>query len=783
MTRRKVPEPASTFIVAIGALLGAALAILIHLAAWSRTHGPEATADPVGYLTGTASGNLAVQSTILLGAFLGFFIVGIALENRTALLVLRGSSNLVLLGVGAVVGSCVGAVAYFLLWSYGNPERSLASSIDNVVRAAHGQNQLLAALVLAGIVSGLAAAMFLLGSTLMKSTARNVTGAILGGLAGLVMYTVAYVLTYYRYVPDSSAYVIHFAEAIYSFDPVEYLFVLLGTGVGLMMARYSWRLYGIFTLISLISVVLGYIMYTTAVTFPSLPAEHRLLSLILFAAETFSLIMVVLYSFYTIDVATRKHWRRTQTDAHHSPYFLPKVAFQVPTFNEPPELVLGTLQALLRADYPADRFLIQVIDDSTDPASSEPVREFCAAQGIAYLRRPERKGFKAGALNYALKQLTPDVELIAIIDADYQIVPEFLREVVGFFVNPQIGWVQTPQDYRNRHQSFLTEQYYLADKYFYRTVLPSRNEENSIIFCGTMGILRRKALEDVGSWGETYITEDAELSIRLVNSGWGSLYVNKTYGRGLIPATFEGYKKQHYRWAFGGGRILRGHFKDFIFGRFTGRQWYDYLLGNVHWFEGLFILIIGLSVLTMGIGEVLGFRVATHHAEEIMLIGLVPMFLLVDGLTRLHMVLRRTLHLGFGGTLGVLGMWFSVKFSNAFGALKAFVGFSIPFIRTPKAPTSQLSRGAALRHSLRITRFESTLAGAFLVTGGAVLAKVLLTLQAPGGIVIPRIFLFFWIMMYALVFLSAPLYAYKSFVTFQPSATGVPVAKTKGIPA
>ncbi|MBI2079028.1 MAG: glycosyltransferase [Euryarchaeota archaeon] len=778
---RGTANAVSATLVALAAGLGGAAGASIHFAAWTESH-PESPADPTQFLLSEAPTSPAFQAAISLGAFVAFLVVGIILENPFTLIVLRASSRLVLLAVGGLVGAGVGCVSYVLLWAYGHEARSIVAVATEMGDAIATQNRLLFALLLAGAISGLAATLFLIGSTLMRSAARNVTGATLGGLAGLVMYSIAYVLTYYPTIPSSSSYMIHFAEAIYAFDPVEYLFVLLGVGVGLMMARYSWRLYGIFTLISLVSVVLGYLMYTTSVTFPSLPPGQRIPSLILFVAETFSLIMVVLYSFYTIDVATRKHWKRTPTAAHHSPYFMPKVAFQVPTFNEPPELVLGTLNALLRVDYPQDRFLIQVVDDSTDPASAGPLREFCEARGIAYLRRPQRTGYKAGALNHALKLCPPDVELIAIIDADYQVVPEFLREVVGFFVNPNLGWVQTPQDYRNRHQSFLTEQYYVADAYFYRSVLPSRNEENSIIFCGTMGILRRRALEDVGGWGESYITEDAELSIRLVNNGWGSLYINKTYGRGLIPATFEGYKKQHYRWAFGGGRILRGHLAEFVFGRFTGRQWYDYLLGNVHWFEGLFILIIASSVLAMGVGDLLGFRVATHHAEEIMLIGLVPMFLLVDGLTRLHMVLRRTLRLGMGGTIGVLGMWFSVKFSNAFGALKAFVGFSIPFVRTPKAPSDRLSGRQALRHAIRIARFESTMAALLLVTGLGLFAKILLTFDGPEGVVIPRVFLLFWILMYSLVFLAAPVYAYKSFVTFKPTPSVNTVTTVQGVP-
>lgn len=168
--------------------------------------------------------------------------------------------------------------------------------------------------------------------------------------------------------------------------------------------------------------------------------------------------------------------------------------------------------------------------------------------------------------------------------------------------------------------------------------------------------------------------------------------MNKTYGRGLIPATFDGYKKQHHRWAFGGGQVLRGHFWSIFLGRFTRRQRFDYVLGNIHWFEGLFILTIALAILGMAWGDLLGFPILTHHSQEIMLIGLIPWFLLVDGFTRLHMVLRKSLALSFGGTLRVLGMWFAVKFSNSFAAFKGFLGFKMSFIRTPKAPPGQIGR-------------------------------------------------------------------------------------------
>src|SRR5205807_2131212 len=106
----------------------------------------------------------------------------------------------------------------------------------------------------------------------------------------------------------------------------------------------------------------------------------------------------------------------------------------------------------------------------TKAESSGPIEAYCNQVGARYIRRPNRHGYKAGALNYALTVTPEDVDFIAVIDADYLVEPDFLRETVGYFADPELAWIQTPQDYRNQHQSFLTEQYYLADKYFYRTV-------------------------------------------------------------------------------------------------------------------------------------------------------------------------------------------------------------------------------------------------------------------------------------------------------------------------
>ncbi len=593
-------------------------------------------------------------------------------------------------------------------------------------------------------------------------------GVVFGGLIGLVLYAVGYVASFYLTAPVTPYYVLYFVEAVYSQTLIELLSVVGGAAVGVLLVRYSWRFYGIATYIALIAVVAGYLLYSINITIPQVPPSDRPFTIALFTVEAASLLMVVFYSFYALDVFSRKRWNRGVRDVTFSRYYQPKVAFHVTCFNEPPEMVMETLEHLLTIDYPDDRFVILVLDDSTKEDIRAPIRNFCEQNGCLYIHREDRRGFKAGALNNALRYTPADTELIAVIDADYHVEPEYLRETTGYFINPNLGFVQTPQDYRNMHQSFLTEQYYYADGYFYRAVLPSRNEENTIIFCGTMGLVRRRTLEGVGGWAEDHITEDQELSVRILEAGWESLYVNKTFGRGLIPPTFEACKKQLYRWSFGGIKIVKAHFGRFLFSQMSLRQKFDFLIGNLHWFEGFYVVAIAVALGAIALADIFSIDVMLHHQREVWFIGLVPVFLLVDSITRLHRAMNSSMNVSMRGTLKVLGMWMAIKFNNMFAALKSFAGFRIPFIRTPKAPDRKPSRLEAIGRSLALSRFESTAALVCLGLAAGLVTKEALLVVRGADIVLTRVILVVWLLYYALIFACAFLYSYKAYRTFIP---------------
>ncbi|MEA3136403.1 MAG: hypothetical protein QOC71_684, partial [Thermoplasmata archaeon] len=314
--------------------------------------------------------------------------------------------------------------------------------------------------------------------------------------------------------------------------------------------------------------------------------------------------------------------------------------------------------------------------------------------------------------------------------------------------------------------SFLTRQYKRAEAYFYHAIMPSRNEQSAIIFCGTMGMLRLRALADVGGFAEDQICEDAEVSVRLAVAGWDSLYVDRSFGKGLMPAVFDAYKKQFHRWAFGNVRIFFSRAWMIVFSRMKARQKIDFLFSNLHWFDGFFVTTIAGVLLYLGLGPLLGYDAVTHHQKELWMLAFVPLFLIVDGIVRLHLVLRLDGKTKLRHSFLVQGMWFAIKFTNLTAATKCMLGFRSPFVRTSKDPGHRLGRFHAFFRALRITKMESLIGLALLATGtyNGYLAVAWL------GLSLATVLLPLWLGLYALFFLCAPIYAYLSYRTLAPVA-------------
>ena len=282
------------------------------------------------------------------------------------------------------------------------------------------------------------------------------------------------------------------------------------------------------------------------------------------------------------------------------PESLPRVSIHVPCYNEPPAMVNATLDALSRLDY--ENFEVIVFDNNTlDSATWLPVETHCKALGerFRFHRQDGIEGYKAGALNEMIRLTDPVADYVAVIDSDYQVEPYWLRRALPYFVSPHIALVQGPQDYRDAGESLFKAMAYQEYRGFFHIGMVERNEHNAIIQHGTMTIVRRSALEEVGRWSTWCITEDTELGLKLFEAGYGAAYIPESMGRGLIPDTLDAFMGQRYRWVYGAMQILKRHRGSIFLGR-TKLSWaqrYQFLCGWLPWISDAFGMIVTLMAL------------------------------------------------------------------------------------------------------------------------------------------------------------------------------------------
>jgi hypothetical protein len=280
-----------------------------------------------------------------------------------------------------------------------------------------------------------------------------------------------------------------------------------------------------------------------------------------------------------------------------------------------------------------------------------------------------------------------------VVDSDYQIEPGFLRRCAPLFADPKVGFIQAPQDYRDwRHAPYYRRLYY-SYKYFFAVSQPSRNEHDGAIFAGTMGLIRRDALVALGGWDEWCITEDAELSLRLLHAGWSGLHVDQSWGHGVMPLTFEALKSQRYRWCFGGIQILRMHLRWLLPGGarenpLSVAQRWAYFSGGLQWYGDLLGLVFYLFLLAGAVNISTGgdqlFRKLTAF-----LVATVPV-LVALGLVRAVALLRRGTGASWRDAIGAFFVWQSTSLVVARASVLGLFSRKAAFLRTPK--TSERAR-------------------------------------------------------------------------------------------
>ena len=427
------------------------------------------------------------------------------------------------------------------------------------------------------------------------------------------------------------------------------------------------------------------------------------------------------YINYASDVLCRAQRGRPLPKA--DPGYRPMVSLHVPAYNEPPELLIETIKAVERIDYPD--FEVVVIDNNTtDPAVWGPVEEYCRDRPrVRFVHVAPWPGYKAGACNLVLRRYTdPRAEIIGMVDADDLVEPHYLRETVSYFSDPHVGFVQTFEGNRE----FEGSPYYTAcvDSYqaFYLSNMSSRNERDTVPFVGTMGLFRRSALTAIGGWNEWCICEDTEASLRVLRDGWSGLYIPRCFGRGIVPPSFAGMLTQRHRWCYGAMQILRLHWRSLMpwdrspDNHLTAAQRRDYLMASLSWFRDLIMLAFTfvLFAITGLLATHSGFAVAPMDGAR----SVLPLSFILIATVCMMSTLRNWTTLSYRRALLSLVISLSVAFVIARGCIEGIARRDGVFLRTSKAGGRR-----TIFTALKLTRWETALAAALYTCAGLLAAR------------------------------------------------------------
>ncbi len=284
----------------------------------------------------------------------------------------------------------------------------------------------------------------------------------------------------------------------------------------------------------------------------------------------------------------------------------PFISIHLDCANEPPGMVMHTVESLLALDWPAFE-LIVVDNNTTDPQARQTLARWMAERNDARLRFAQfavLPGFKAGALNHALALTDPAAQWIAVVDADYVVDPQWFRAVQAHLQDPSVGVVQAPQAHRHWAGRRFDRMMNWETEGFFRIGMHHRDERNAIIQHGTMSLVRSADLHRL-RWNEHCVCEDTELGLRLLRDGRRAVYVDRVLGTGLLPQDFAAYARQRKRWALGAMQILKLHARSLL-GRspLTLSQRYHFLAGWLPWLGDALHLLFSIIMIAFSLGMV-----------------------------------------------------------------------------------------------------------------------------------------------------------------------------------
>ncbi len=377
-----------------------------------------------------------------------------------------------------------------------------------------------------------------------------------------------------------------------------------------------------------------------------------------------------------------RYWRtRRAADDKPDLRVFPSVAVQLPLYNE--QFVADRLiEAVARFDYPRDKLLIQVLDDSDDGTVNLVARKLEAlkARGfrVQHIRRAARESYKAGALAYGLQFC--DSEYIAIFDADFLPPPDFLQATLPHLIaDPRIGIVQSRWSHLNAEANSLTRAQKLSIDTHFVVEQTARNRSGWLIpFNGSGGLWRRACIEAAAGWSADTLTEDLDLSYRAQIAGWHSLFLPDIEVPGEIPPQLAAYKQQQARWAMGNTQCLIKLTGSIIKAKLSLSQKIMAIQHLCQYLpQPLMLILLLLSPPLLLANSLAGLPLAWLG-----LVGLAPPMMYFVGQMRLSN--RRGALRGMMAFPALLFIGTGISLNNSLAVLAALLGIRIGFRRTPK---------------------------------------------------------------------------------------------------
>lgn len=365
----------------------------------------------------------------------------------------------------------------------------------------------------------------------------------------------------------------------------------------------------------------------------------------------------------------------------------PLVCIQLPVYNER-YVVERLIDACSDLNYPPDLLEIQILDDSDDDTTSiiqEKLKTITDEVNIQHIRRSNRIGFKAGALEYGMQQ--SKAEFIAIFDADFLPNPEFLLQTIPRFSDANVAAVQTRWTHLNEDADWLTRlQAFGLNAHFTIEQQGRAAGGHFLNFNGTAGIWRKEAIERAGGWSDETLTEDLDLSYRAQLAGWRIEYAEEIESPAELPITMSALKSQQFRWTKGAAQCAVKHLSAVLRSQQISAR--TKIHATFHLMNSfVFLAILIASVLSIPLMMI---RSRIEDSLVIDLFGTVFISSLLILSVYYFTAFRRSVRSENGKSsflrlfLMFLSTSMGMSLHNSKAILEAYAGVRSSFIRTPK---------------------------------------------------------------------------------------------------